>query len=71
MPFLSPLGGDDADEFYFGYDPGYHRSGGGGGAGKSAKKDKGFLSCIPCFNPCCRSFLPFLNRFALPHGIES
>ncbi|CAN6217008.1 unnamed protein product [Urochloa humidicola] len=55
MPFRSPLGGDDADDFYFGYDAGYHRS---GGAGKSAKKDKdkekekGFLSCLPCFVPC-------------------
>ncbi|XP_062199146.1 uncharacterized protein LOC133901706 [Phragmites australis] len=49
MPFLSPLGGDDADDFYFGYDAGYHRS---GGAGKSSKKEKGFLSCLPCFIPC-------------------
>ncbi|TVU10809.1 hypothetical protein EJB05_44361 [Eragrostis curvula] len=48
MPFLNPLGGDDADEFYFGYDAGYHRSSGG----KSAKKEKGFLSCLPCFIPC-------------------
>ncbi|GJN40318.1 hypothetical protein PR202_gb29521 [Eleusine coracana subsp. coracana] len=48
MPFLSPLGGeDDADEFHFGFDAGYHRSG-----GKSAKKEKGFLSCLPCFIPC-------------------
>ena len=53
MPFLSPLGGDGADDFYFGYDAGYHRS--SGGAGKSAKKEKekGFLSCLPCFIPCC------------------
>lgn len=56
MPFLSPLGGEDADDFYFGYDAGYHRS---GGAGKSAKKEekkkeKGFLSCLPCFIPCCK-----------------
>ncbi|CAL5080383.1 unnamed protein product [Urochloa decumbens] len=53
MPFRSPLGGDDADDLYFGYDAGYHRS---GGAGKSAKKvkdkEKGFLSCLPCFVPC-------------------
>ncbi|KAJ1258508.1 hypothetical protein BS78_10G080500 [Paspalum vaginatum] len=55
MPFLSPIGSDDAGDFYFGYDAGYHRS---GGAGKSAKKDKekekekGFLSCLPCFIPC-------------------
>ncbi|KAF8656509.1 hypothetical protein HU200_060678 [Digitaria exilis] len=53
MPFQNPLGGDDADDFYFGYDAGYHRS---GGAGKNAKKDKekekSFLSCLPCFVPC-------------------
>ncbi|PUZ70005.1 hypothetical protein GQ55_2G183200 [Panicum hallii var. hallii] len=60
MPFLSPLGGDDADNFYFSYDAGYHRS--SGAAGKSAKKEKekekkekekekGFLSCFPCLIP--------------------
>ncbi|KAL6597025.1 hypothetical protein ACP70R_023543 [Stipagrostis hirtigluma subsp. patula] len=51
MPFLSPLDGDNADDYLFSYDAGYHRSG-GGGAGKSAKKEKGFLSCLPCFLPC-------------------
>jgi hypothetical protein len=54
MPFLSPLGGEDADDFYFGYDAGYHRSGGAGkSAKKEEKKEKGFLSCLPCFIPCC------------------
>ncbi|CAD6333373.1 unnamed protein product [Miscanthus lutarioriparius] len=53
MPFLSPLGGEDADDFYFGYDAGYHRSGGAGkSAKKEEKKEKGFLSCLPCFIPC-------------------
>ncbi|XP_047073677.1 uncharacterized protein LOC124683151 [Lolium rigidum] len=52
MPFLSPLAGDDADDYYYGYDAGYRRgSGSGGGTGKSAKKDKGIFSCLPCFTP--------------------
>ncbi|KAM0876178.1 hypothetical protein ACQ4PT_036284 [Festuca glaucescens] len=50
MPFLSPLAGDDADDYYYGYDAGYRR-GSGGGTGKSAKKDKGIFSCLPCFTP--------------------
>uniref|UniRef100_A0ACD5XY01 Uncharacterized protein n=1 Tax=Avena sativa TaxID=4498 RepID=A0ACD5XY01_AVESA len=50
MPFLSPVAGDDADDYYYGYDAG-HRRGSGGGAGKSTKKDKGIFSCLPCFNP--------------------
>jgi hypothetical protein len=64
MPFLSPVGAaDDADEFYFGYDAGYHRSSGGGG-GKSAKKEKGFLSCLPCFcKPLGLGLSWFFNRF--------
>jgi hypothetical protein len=62
MPFLSPVGGGgDADEFYFGYDAGYHRSSGG----KSAKKEKGFLSCLPCFcKPLGLGLSWFFNRFA-------
>jgi hypothetical protein len=58
MPFLSPLAGDDADDYYYGYDAGYRR-GSGGGTGKSApKKEKGIFSCLPCFNPICNCFSP-------------
>uniref|UniRef100_A0A0D9XBB1 DOG1 domain-containing protein n=1 Tax=Leersia perrieri TaxID=77586 RepID=A0A0D9XBB1_9ORYZ len=51
MPFVSPLAADDADDYYYAYDAGYRRSSAGGG-GKSAKKDKGLLSFLPCFLPC-------------------
>ncbi|XP_020155990.1 uncharacterized protein [Aegilops tauschii subsp. strangulata] len=51
MPFLSPLPGDDADDYYYGYDAGYRRGGGSGTGGKSAKKDRGIFSCLPCFTP--------------------
>ena len=56
MPFLSPLPGDDADDYYYGYDAGYRRGGGSGTGGKSAKKDKGIFSCLPCFIPICDCF---------------
>jgi hypothetical protein len=65
MPFLSPLAGDDADDYYYGYDAGYRR-GSGGGTGKSApKKEKGIFSCLPCFNPICNWLIAsplFLSR---------
>lgn len=87
MPFLSPLGGEDAADFYFGYDAGYHRSGGAGkSAKKEEKKEKGFLSCLPCFIPCCtQSFLllgfshcvlgvlnfpPILGLRPIPRGLD-
>uniref|UniRef100_A0A0E0EPI3 DOG1 domain-containing protein n=1 Tax=Oryza meridionalis TaxID=40149 RepID=A0A0E0EPI3_9ORYZ len=59
MPFLSPLAGDDADDYYYAYDSGFRR---GSGGGKIAKKDKdkGFLSFLPCFLPCCNRSFPIL-----------